>query len=88
MEQRAPAAQITRKLHFSQFSYLYGNTGQKISQQPVVRIPASAIEQLLNRKFEVNVFPNPSTSHFELVIHGDNKNPVTIKSNRCVRKGS
>jgi hypothetical protein len=25
------------------------------------------------------VFPNPSTSHFELIIHGDNKNPVTIK---------
>ena len=55
-------------------------SGQKVSQQPtVVRLPASSIEQLLNRKFEVNVFPNPSTSHFELIIHGDNKNPVTIK---------
>ena len=45
----------------------------------MVRIPATSIEQLLNRKFDITIFPNPSSSHFELAIRGDIKNPVTIK---------
>ena len=55
-------------------------TGQRVSQQPVVvRIPTLPVEEPLNRKLDVTVFPNPSSSHFALTIQGDSKNPVIIK---------
>lgn len=60
--------------------------GQRSSAEPVTALPSlnSQVRELsagrlLNQKLEVSAVPNPSNTFFNLIIKGNNKNPVSVR---------